>query len=41
MIDRWPVGNWRDKIGDHTFRDTMFDRLVYDSHRLTLTGGSS
>jgi hypothetical protein len=28
-------------IGDHTFGDTMIDRLVFHSHRLTLTGGSS
>ncbi len=27
-------------IGDHTFGDTMLDRLVLHSHRLTLTGDS-
>ncbi len=35
------VENWHDMIGDHTFADTMADRLVYLSHRYTLTGGSS
>jgi hypothetical protein len=41
MIKRWPVQNWHDMIGDHTFGDTVLYRLVYYSHWLTLTGGLS
>jgi hypothetical protein len=41
MTCRAHVENWHDMIGDHTFGDTVLDRLVYYSHWLTLTGGSS
>ena len=41
MINRWPVQNWHDMIGDHTFGDTVLYRLVYYSQWLTLTGGLS
>jgi hypothetical protein len=41
-MNSWrPAENWHDMIGDHTLGDTILDRLVYHSHRLTLTGGSS
>jgi hypothetical protein len=41
MTSRRPVDCWHDTIGDHTLGDTMLDRLVYCSHRLTLTAGWS
>jgi DNA replication protein DnaC len=41
MLARRPVEDWHDMIGDHTFGETMLDRLVWHSHRLTLTSGSS
>jgi hypothetical protein len=41
MTSRRTVENWHDKIGDRTFGNTMLDRLVYCSHLLALTGGSS
>jgi hypothetical protein len=41
MTSRRPADCWHDRFGNHTFGDTMLDRLVCHSHRLTLTGGSS
>jgi hypothetical protein len=36
MINRWPVQNWHDMIGDHTFGHTILDRLGYHTHRIPL-----
>jgi hypothetical protein len=40
MTGRRPVENWHDMIGNHTFGDTVLERLYYYSHWLILTGGS-
>lgn len=35
-----PVDKWHDIIGDPTIADAICDRLIHNSHKLTLTGRS-
>jgi hypothetical protein len=41
MTSREPAEYWHDMICDDVLGDTMLDRLVYHSHRLIFTAGSS
>jgi DNA replication protein DnaC len=35
-----PVANWHDYIGDGTIADAILDRIIHNSHRITLKGES-
>jgi DNA replication protein DnaC len=40
VTSQLPVEHWHEIIGDPTFADAILDRLVHNSHRLTLKGES-
>lgn len=35
-----PIDHWHETVGDATFADAILDRLVHNTHRITLKGGS-
>jgi DNA replication protein DnaC len=35
-----PTDLWHDCIGDPTIADAILDRLIHNSHKITLKGGS-
>lgn len=35
-----PVEHWHEIVGDATFGDAILDRLLHNTHRITLKGGS-
>jgi len=40
ITSQLPIDQWHTYLGDPTLADAMLDRLVHNSHRLTLTGES-
>lgn len=40
VTSQLPVEHWHDSIGDPTIADAILDRLVHNTHRLTLKGES-
>lgn len=40
MTSQLPISNWHDNIGDPTIADAILDRLLHNSHRVTLKGES-
>jgi DNA replication protein DnaC len=40
LTSRLPVAAWHKQFKDATIADAILDRLVYDSYRLELEGGS-
>jgi DNA replication protein DnaC len=40
IASQLPVENWHQHIGDPTIADAILDRLVHNSHRLNLKGGT-
>ena len=40
LTSQLPVVNWHAQIGDPTLADSILDRLVHNSHRIDLQGGS-
>jgi DNA replication protein DnaC len=40
VTSQLPVDNWHDHIGDPTIADAILDRLIHNSHRINLKGGS-
>jgi DNA replication protein DnaC len=40
IASQLPVKNWHEAIGDPTLADAILDRLVHNSHRITLKGPS-
>ena len=40
VISQLPVSMWHEIIGDPTIADAIMDRLVFNSHRIELKGGS-
>ncbi|MTH94955.1 ATP-binding protein [Roseibium sp. RKSG952] len=40
LFARVPVVKRRDIIGDPTVADAMLDRIIHNTHRFTLEGGS-
>ncbi len=40
ITSQLPIDLWHDNIGDPTIADAILDRLVHNSHKITLKGGS-
>ena len=40
VTSQLPLDLWHDSIGDPTIADAILDRLVHNSHKLHLKGGS-
>jgi DNA replication protein DnaC len=40
VTSQLPIEHWHDVVGDPTFGDAILDRLVHNTHRITLKGGS-
>ena len=40
MVSQLPVDQWYAVIGDNTLADAILDRLIHNTHRLTLKGES-
>ena len=40
LASQVPVEHWHDVVGDPTFGDAILDRLLNNTHRITLKGGS-
>jgi DNA replication protein DnaC len=40
VTSQLPVDHWHELVGDPTFGDAILDRLVHNTHRITLQGGS-
>ncbi|WP_052301863.1 ATP-binding protein [Desulfobacca acetoxidans] len=40
LTSQLPVAAWHEQFKDDTIADAILDRLVYDSYRLELEGGS-
>lgn len=40
ITSQLPVSLWHDSIGDATLGDAILDRLLHNTHRIELTGGS-
>jgi len=40
IISQLAIDLWHDSIGDPTIADAILDRLVHNSHKITLKGGS-
>ena len=40
ITSQLPIDQWHTYLGDPTLADAILDRLVHNSHRLTLTGES-
>jgi DNA replication protein DnaC len=40
LTSQLPVANWHAQIGDPTLADSILDRLVHNSYRIDLQGGS-
>ena len=40
ITSQLPVSKWHEVIGEKTIADAILDRIVYDAHRLELTGES-
>jgi len=40
MTSQLPVDRWHEMIGDPTIADAVMDRLIHNSHRIQIKGGS-
>jgi len=40
VVSQLPVDHWHEQIGDPTIADAMLDRLIHNSHKIALKGGS-
>ena len=40
ITSQLPMDHWHDHIGDPTLADAILDRLIHNSHRIQLKGGS-
>ena len=40
ITSQLPGDRWHDIIGDPTYADALFDRLIHNAHRIEFTGES-
>lgn len=40
VVSQLPVDHWYEQIGDPTIADAILDRLIHNSHKITMKGGS-
>ena len=40
VTSQLPIDVWHDSIGDPTIADAILDRLIHNSHKIVLKGGS-
>jgi DNA replication protein DnaC len=40
VTSQLPFDTWHEMVGDATFADEILDRLIHNSHRITLKGAS-
>ena len=40
LTSQLPVSRWHEQIGDLTLADGILDRLVHNTHRIEMRGGS-
>ena len=40
VVSQLPVDHWHEQIGDPTIADAILDRLIHNSHKINLKGGS-
>ena len=40
VTSQLPIDKWHDWLGDPTFADAIFDRLVHNAYKLKFKGGS-